>query len=209
VGTIDELKDLYGDDFFDRRTRTTVTPSNWQTVCVCGHLSRNHATVTGGDYRVPENGTQMSRGVKWATVTAFEGCVGALRPTGFEEETIVADREHLVVTRTVHPTCPCVRYQPVAKVDRPNRYFNQRVPADRKDPSRHPMLIGLKAFRTHLSRRRAALADPTWPDREFAQRFLWLDGARVCGLSKCRVTDGVFPIYVDGSRSDLRCPKHR
>jgi hypothetical protein len=128
----------------------------------------------------------------------------------FERETPTdADREARTGVLRVNPTCPCVTFQPVARVDRPNRYFCQRMPLDRSDPMRHPFIIGMKAFATHLSRRKDAAADPAWADAEFDRRFTWLDGVRVCGLAKCTTTDGVWPVFVGGDRSELRCAAHR
>jgi hypothetical protein len=209
VGTFEEMQAELGPEFFARRSSQEVNRHNWQPLCVCGHLARAHATPTGGEYRIPEAIVRVTRGVEWTTVTTFEGCTGALPARGFEQETMTADRPNNLVTRVIHPTCPCVEFVGVVNVDRPNRYFNQRIPADRSDFTRHPFQLGLKAFSTHLSRRRAALSDPTWPAAEFNRRFLWLEDARVCGLSKCREVDGVFPVYIDGDRSELRCPAHR
>ncbi len=208
MGTLGELRAEFGDEFFTRKTAAGPT-HNWHELCVCGHLDKYHATSTGGAYRVPEPTVKISRGVEWTQVVSFTGCVGALRPRGFQESTESADRETLVTTMTVHPTCPCTSFTPVARIDRPNRYTNQRIPVDRSDRSRHPFVLGLKAFSTHLSRRRAALADPTWPDREFERRFEWLPGKRVCGISKCQATDAVWPVFVHDDRSELRCPAHR
>jgi len=208
MGTLDELRDQFGDDFFTRTTAAQPT-QNWHTLCVCGHLDRYHATATGGGYVVPEPTTIALRGETWTQVVVFTGCVGALRSRTFDAETVTSDREKLITTQTIHPTCPCIEFRPVARIDRPNRFCNQRMPTDLTDQARHPFQVGLRAFTTHLSRRRAALSDPSWADREFERRFVWLDGKRVCGISKCTETDGVFPVFVDGDHSELRCPKHR
>ena len=87
--------------------------------------------------------------------------------------------------------------------------FNQRMPTDRTDDDRHPFVVGLRALTTFLSRRKAALADPSWTKREFDRRFTWLDGKRVCGISRCKETADVWPVFVDGERSELRCGPHR
>jgi hypothetical protein len=115
------------------------------------------------------------------------------------------DRTVMVMTTTVHPTCPCTEMRPIAKVDRPNRYFNQRL------NDRHPFLVGVQAFTTHLSRRKAALDDPDWPAAEFDRRFIWIPEAQRCSISGCKATgDDVLPAYVNGDRdSAMRCSKHR
>ena len=212
MGTLDELRSTLGDDFFDRPSATSRTVmANWNELCLCGHIARYHSADIGGEYRVPDDEAAVIRGETWTKAVLFHGCRGALATRDFETETTVADREAMTVTMTVVPTCPCEELRPVAKVDRPNRYFNQRMPADRSDVNRHPFLIGLRAFMTHLSKRRAALADPSWAAAEFDRRFVWIEDARVCSISRCKETDGVLPAFVtDGSdRSELRCPKHR
>jgi hypothetical protein len=209
MSTSDELRQLFGDDFFDRKATAGPT-HNWDELCCCGHLRRYHPTSIGGGFELAMPTEKELRGLTWTTVTVAPGCVGALRSRGFESESSHSDHETMVTTLTVHPTCPCREFRGVANVDRPNRYFNQRMPVDPGDPTRHPFVLGLRAFRTHLGRRRAALTDPTWPEKELARRFVWLDGQRVCSIAKCTTTDAVFPIFVDDAEhSELRCPEHR
>jgi hypothetical protein len=212
MGTLDELRSTLGADFFDRPSPTSRAGlANWHDICECGHIDRYHSPTVGGAYVLPEPGAAVIRGETWTKLVVFHGCRGALATRNFETESTATDRELMTVTLTVTPTCPCEEMRPVAKVDRPNRYFNQRIPLDRGDLTRHPFQVGVKAFAKHLSKRRAALADPAWATAEFDRRFTWLPGARVCGISKCTKTDGVLPIYVsdvDG-RSELRCPTHR
>ena len=214
MGIFDELRSSFGDDFFDRPTVREST-HNWCELCTCGHIGRYHAPTVGGGYLVKEPYPKHMGGGRTATITTvFDGCVGAVRTRGTEMITVESmDRDAGTMNERINPTCPCTAFRPVARIDRPNRYFNQRVPIgrNREDPTRHPFMVGLRAFSTHLSKRRAALADPAWPAAELERRFTWLDGARVCGLSKCRETAEVWPVYIDGdaARSELRCPAHR
>lgn len=71
------------------------------------------------------------------------------------------------------------------------------------------MAVGVRAFLTHLSKRKAAVTDPDWVDLEFDRRFVWIPKKRRCGLSKCAETADVWPVFVDGERSELRCGPHR
>jgi len=216
VGIRDELRTSFGEDFFDP-TSTRSGPANWFELCLCGHLSKHHSATVGGAYRLVEQRPKhMGSGRTVMITTMFDGCVGAHYPRNAEKiVTENVDREANTMTERVIVTCACMKFQPVARIDRPNQYFRQRTPpvGDRENPLRHPFVVGVKAFTTHLSKRRAARpelgGDPAWVDAEFDRRFVWLDGARVCGLSKCTETDGVWPVYVDGDRSELRCPQHR
>jgi len=208
-----ELKDALGDDYFDRE-RQPYTKHRWFEICVCGHLDKYHSPSIGGGYVLKES-HPMRQGPRtdpdgWTARYLFHGCVGAVAARGLEATTLAIDHEARTSTETLLPTCPCEEFRPIAKVDRPNRYFNQRIPlSDRLSLATHPFTVGVRAFTTHLSRRRAALSDPAWATAEFARRFVWLDGKRVCGISKCTETDGVFPVFVHEDRSELRCPKHR
>jgi hypothetical protein len=209
MGTLDDFKSSFGQDSL---SRSPDRPSGhvWNELCCCGHLGRYHSPSIGGGYQLKEPYIKHAVGQEFTVTTTLHGCLGALKPRGFEQATMSMDREARTGTDQLNPTCPCKDFQAVAKVDRPNRYFNQRVPIDRDDPLRHPFQIGIRAFSTHLSRRRAALSDPSWADREFERRFVWLPDARVCGISKCRETDGVWPQFIrpDGT-SELRCSAHR
>jgi hypothetical protein len=209
VGIRDELERNFGSDFF---TSTTVqtTAHNWHELCVCGHLDRYHSESIGGAYQLKEPSIRSLAGEAVTVTTVFTGCAGAMANRGFEAQTETMDREARTIVNAVNPTCPCTEFRPVARVDRPNRYFNQRMPRDRKDIARHPFQVGVRAFTTHLTKRRAALSDPTWPDREFDRRFAWLDGVRVCAISKCTTVDDVWAVYVNAADlSELRCPAHR
>lgn len=209
MGTLDDIKAVLGEDFFDRKTERRPIHV-WNELCVCGHLDRFHAPAIGGSYRIPQPQTGTDRPQSVTRTMVFGGCLGAVRPRGFEELTQTANDDVTVITFRINPTCPCEEFRPVAKVDRPNRYFCQRIPADR-DSDRHPFVIGLRAFSTHLGKRKAAETDPGWPAAEFDRRFQWIEGARVCGQPKCKATDGVLPVFLGatGDRSELRCPKHR
>jgi hypothetical protein len=206
VGTLDELRAMLGDNL--GRPAEPPARNNWIALCCCGHLSRYHSEDAGGEYQLPPDGTTVVRGEEWTTAHRFTGCVGAVMARGLDEATVTNNPSTHVVTRVVNPTCPCTEFRPVAKVDRPNRYWNQRMPApDNRSLGTHPLIIGIRAFTTHLSRRKPALADPTWADREFERRFVWTD--RVCGISKCTKVDDVWPVFVSDDRSELRCAAHR
>lgn len=215
MGTVDEIKATFGDDFFDPKP-TGRRYKNWAQLCVCGHIDRYHAETVSGLYQLPGPTTQHNRAGETVTYHhAFSGCVGAMPGRGFEPKTATVDRDTHIGVVTVNPTCPCTAFTPVVMVDRPNRYFNQRMPLDRTDPARHPFMVGIRAFMTHLSRRKQEVANPGWYAEEFDRRFVWMDDARVCSLSKCTTTAEVWPVFVNtgkdqpGDRSELRCPAHR
>ena len=210
MGIRDELKRSFGEDFFHPETDREQY-KNWHELCVCGHLDRYHSPSVGGTYRLKEPHTQrVDDGDPVPVTSAFFGCNGSMPGREFESETTTVDREARAIVVRINPTCPCETFTPVVRVDRPNRYFNQRLPRDRTDHARHPLVVGVRAFMTHLSRRKAALKDPAWVEREFDRRFTWLDGKRICGLAKCTSTDDVWPVFVvDGERSELRCGAHR
>jgi hypothetical protein len=208
MGTLDELRATLGEDFFTQPSRTSAENRvSWQPLCVCGHLTKYHSPTVGGEYVLPTTHSPANRAASYTTVVVFNGCKGPIALRNFETETIDTDHETMVTTQTLVPTCPCDEFREVAKVDRPNRFFNQRLPDDRKDANRHPFLIGLRAFSKHLAKRKAAQTDAEWATAEFDRRFEWT--ARICGISKCRETDGVLPTFVTDDRSELRCPKHR
>lgn len=210
MGFRDDLLASFGEDFFTPTTADRSIQHNWHELCVCGHLDRYHSTSIGGIFRTIDPTVRLMHGEEWTVSTALDGCVGALKPRGFEESTTTADQDKRTVVTVIHPTCPCGEFRAVARVDRPNRYFNQRMPRDRDDRARHPFAVGLRALSTHLGKRTPARKDPSWAAAEFDRRLQWLDGARVCGLSRCGVTEDVWPVFVDGAdRSELRCPKHR
>jgi len=212
VGTLDDLQADFGDRAFEP-VGGPRPKHRWYELCTCGHLGKHHSPTVGGSYRIKEPYPKHMGGGKTATITTvFDGCVGAARtPRTDAIVTESIDREAGTMVERIITTCPCVKFQPIVSVDRPNQFFCQRIPrgGDREDPLRHPFVIGIRAFRTYLSKRKDAIADPDWVTAEFDRRFTWLDGARRCGLSKCTTTDGVWPVYVDGDRSELRCAQHR
>jgi hypothetical protein len=208
MGISDEVKNSFGQDFFTRK-RERAGYHNWFKICVCGHLDRYHGESIGGAYHVPAPFPRNIGGLEVTVSAILDGCVGAMPDRGFQTETKSMDREAQTQTTVVHPTCPCVEFRPIADIDRPNRYWNQRLPIDRKDHGRHPFLTGLRAFSTHLSKRRAALSNPAWAEQELERRFAWVDGARVCGISRCRETADVWPVFIDEEQSELRCAAHR
>ena len=184
---------------------------NWHQLCVCGHLDRYHSPTVGGTFAIAEPKVVQNRaGVDYTNVTLFHGCVGALKKRNQDYATTTTDTDVHTVTLTIHATCPCEEFRPVVKVDRPNRYFNQQVPLDRLDPGRHPFNTGVRAFSTHLSRRKGAKADPNWAAAELERRFTWLEHMRLCSLSHCSETVDVWPVFVNADgHSELRCPAHR
>jgi hypothetical protein len=211
VGTLDDFRNSFGETALDRPADRQ--PNHvWGELCCCGHLSRYHDPLIGGTFPIAAV-REKSIGGRMVTITTLMGgCVGALRARGFQEMTTEQiDRTAATMVERINVTCPCAEFRPVAQVDRPNRFFNQRMPTDLSDPIRHPFSVGIRAFRTHLSKRRAALSDPSWAEREFDRRFLWIDGARVCGVSRCKDEGtGVWPQFIrpDGT-TELRCAKHR
>jgi hypothetical protein len=221
VHTLDDFRDRFGPDALKTPERKPV--NNWHELCACGHLDRYHAKPIGGSYNALGSRTQRVGGQPVEVTFVFGGCVGAPPNRGAETTRYSdVDREARTMTETLIPTCPCEDFVPVACVDRPNRYFSQRVPLTSEkqaDPLRHPFLVGVRAFSTHLSRRRAALSDASWAAAEFDRRFVWLEQQRVCSMSRCEATDGVWPVYLIvrgvGAESDrdtvstvLRCAKH-
>jgi len=211
VGTLDDFRASFGETALDRppdRQPTNV----WNDLCCCGHLARYHDPSIGGIFPLKEPYEQSIGGAPVLITTLMDGCVGALRARGFQERTVEQiDRAARTQVERINVTCPCAEFRKVAEVDRPNRYFNQRMPMALNDPLRHPFSVGIRAFRTHLSRRRMALSDPTWAEAEFDRRFLWDEDARVCGISKCtNMGDGVWPQFVrDDGTTELRCAAHR
>jgi hypothetical protein len=216
MGTLDDLTATFGDGVLRPRPDVRAGRENWCELCVCGHIDRYHSADIGGAYVLPEERTKADRdGAVWTFTQRFTGCAGALPPRGVETESLTRDEENLVVGRTVNATCPCTEFRPVVKVDRPNRMFNQRIPTDRSDHTRHPFVVGIRAYTTFLSKLKAAKPEtggsPEWATAEFERRFTWLDGARTCSISRCTTTgDGVWPCFVNGEAlSELRCGSHR
>lgn len=204
MGTLDEIREQFGEAALQPRPPGQRGPQAWYELCVCGHLGKFHSPDIGGSFVIPAP-TSTPRG---ATRHDFTGCRGAISGPGAETESLSIDhdREPPLMVTTLLRTCPCSQLRPVVRLDRPGRFFNQRV-ADRKDPTRHPFMVGIRAFRTHLSKRRMALSDPTWADAEFERRFVWT--ARVCDIGECKVTEAVFPVFINDDTTELRCPKHR
>jgi hypothetical protein len=213
VGVLDEFRASFGPTALDPTTGPGTHPPVWQPLCVCGHLQRHHAPSIGGTFELFDPTEKaMPDGRRFVHIQIAEGCRGAMVNRG--QSTVQDDTDStgdpITRTETFLATCPCDDFREVAKVDRPNRYFNQRIPLDRTDAVRHPFQIGIRAFSTFLSRRRRALSDPAWAAAEFDRRFQWT--ARRCEISSCTATDDVWPVFVSGNRSglsELRCPAHR
>lgn len=211
MGTLDDIRSQFGEVTLSARE----VKHNWADLCVCGHLDRYHSPTVGGAYPVlPDENVTTHSGLTVTRKHLFHGCVGALKRRDQEHVTFDPSAGPGLQTFTINPTCPCTELRPAAKVDRPNRYFNQQVPrsATVVDQTRHPFMVGISAFYTHLSRRRAATADPTWADAEFERRFVWIEETRRCSISTCRSTvpTDVWPTFVNGEQlSELRCGLHR
>lgn len=203
----EQMASMFGEDWGRPSEATVSRRTNWERLCCCGHLERHHPAAFGGLYTPPADGEMTFRGTTVKIVHVTEGCRGAMPASGFELEIHTMDREAGVQTVTWSATCPCREFRPVATVDRPNRYFNQRVLADRP----HAFATGLRAFRTFLNGCKFAKLDPDWPAAEMVRRFVWIDGAQRCSLSRCKtVGDTVFPTYINAIMdSGMRCEKHR
>lgn len=205
MGINEQMEKLFGADWSQPPDGVARARTNWEQVCCCGHLQRHHPKADGGLFETADGETSL-RGETVRVVNAVEGCRGAMPGRGFELESRSMDREAGVLTITYHATCVCREFRPVANVDRPNRLFNQRLLADRP----HPIATGLRALRTHLSKRKYAQTDPDWATAELDRRFTWLEEAQRCSISGCKATDDIFPSYVnDRLDSEMRCPKHR
>lgn len=209
MGTLDSIKAILGEDLGEPEPRDTTDRGrhNWQELCVCGHLGRWHAPVVGGSFEFRLTETRF-RGETVRVIHQFEGCQGAMPSRNFETETMTADHDKMTLTVVHNCTCPCTEFRPVVRVDRPNRFFNQRV-----HPDRHPFAVGVRAFTKHLSKRKGALEDETgtWVGLEFDRRFVWIPEAQKCSISNCKVKgEDCFPAYVNDDRhSEMRCGKHR
>jgi hypothetical protein len=208
-----DLYQLLGPDLGHAESTQRADRSRWVEVCVCGHLKTAHGPGNGGDYPYPEVEESTARGKPTRRITRLDGCCGAMRPRWLDQwsdDPATVDGV-LVVTRTITVTCPCTTFRPVLRADRPFRFFNQRRPtgADRADPARHPLVVGLRAYRRRLGKlKRAQVSEvgEAWANEEFDRRVQWT--ARVC--SECKTTDDVWPVFVNADdRSELRCPAHR
>jgi len=212
MGTLDDLTNSFGPDALKPRPGSGRGAPSWHGLCVCGHLQRFHSTDVDGTFRMREGfESTFPDGSRMVTSHVFHGCRGSMVSKGQETVTEVKDEtaDPMTTVVTFLATCPCPEFREIAKVDRPNRYFNQRVPTDWEDPLRHPLIIGIRAFNTFLSHRRRALSDPTWAAAEFDRRFEWTH--RRCALSRCEVAgDGVWPVYLNPEMDiELRCAAHR
>ena len=177
---------------------------NWREICCCGHLVHYHCVSTGGT--APERPSGLPAAIPYV----FHGCIGELPPKGTIRRAIDPPGRRPGADLARWPTCPCTEHRPVARVDRPSRFFNQKRPANREDFTRHPFLTGMRAYRTRIGRIKAIDGDIAKRDAEFDRRFEWLDGKRMCARGKCTETADVWPVFVDADdRSELRCPQHR
>jgi len=210
MGIREELKQAFGEDFLEPR-RWGRQPS-WHDLCVCGHIDWRHGRPIGGSFLEEEDDRTIG-GQPVHYRRTLNGCAGAMAFRGFDKED--RDLDHVAGTAvvTVKTTCPCVKFQPVARIDRPGRYFNQRIPRDLTAYARHPFATGVRAYLTFLSGQKSGNpdkgGDPDWVPAEFDRRFVWLD--RRCAHLTCHTTAEVWPVYVDAdpARSELRCPLHR
>lgn len=204
---IQGFRDLLGDDLGE--PARSSRPERWFALCVCGHIDRFHSDSIGGSYEVRPPEERVYDGVTEKMVQTFDGCRGAMLNRDQELFTSTVDAATRTTTQRLTVTCPCERLRPVADVDRPGRFFSQKVPANPADRARHPFVVGVRAYHKRLAKFRAAQADPTWADAEFDRRFTWR-AKRHCGLPSCRKTDDLLPVFVNAELlSELRCPKHR
>src|SRR4051812_18767778 len=186
MGTIDELLASFGPDALARPETARSMPHAWHGLCVCGHLDRYHSPSIGGTFRLATSIDRvMPNGGRMIYEQLFHGCRGAMvnRNVPLNKDDVQRTGDTMVRKETLLATCPCVKFREVAQVDRPNRYFNQRMPVIRTNPVAHPFMVGIRAFMTFLSRRRAALSDPSWATAEFDRRFQWT--RRTCEISRC------------------------
>jgi hypothetical protein len=217
MGILDEIEASFGPDAL-KPSNARTTYDRWHELCVCGHIDRYHGPSVGGSYPLktgtspdPRDGAE---GARVPRTQVLDGCLGAVQK-GWISDRAAWDDETQTVIERLPPTCPCTQLRPIVRVNRPNRYFNQRMPADRSDPSRHPFIVGVRAFTTHLSKRKDANPEkggtPEWATAEFLRRFIWIDGARTCSISRCTTADeSVWPCFVNGEAlSELRCGSHR
>lgn len=197
------------DQFFGDRVFTPYTEErrHWLQLCVCGHIATAHSESVGGAYVLPER-KQKTRpdGSSYWQEERFHGCRGELRSGRFEPVSYTRDGDTAV--EQINPTCPCTDFRPVAEVDRPGRYFNQRRPKDRADLRRHPLPTGMRAYRTRISKLKLADGDPAKTAAEFDRRFRWLPDARVC-VACGSGGDDVWPVFDENDHSELRCSRHR
>jgi len=210
MGIRDELTASFGEDFW-APTASQVTKQNWHGLCVCGHLDRYHSPTVGGTYQLKESDSIPWRGQTYQRNYVLDGCVGALKRRNAEVETVSTDHDAKVMVYSLNVTCPCDNLRVVATVDRPSRFFNQQIANDTTLQARHPFMVGIRAFSTHLSRRKAATGKPDWADEEFDRRFTWGEDVRHCSISHCLVSGtDVWPTFVNGELlSELRCGAHR
>src|SRR3954466_11131908 len=144
-----------------------VYRTRWVEVCVCGHLATGHAPSIGGAYRLPgseETTVRYGAGLKaLRMVWSMDGCAGEMRSRSrekFTDKTTVADGV-TVTARHVNVTCPCDEFRPVARVDRPHRHFHPGRPLDRTDPTRHPLVVAMRAYRKGIGKLKRAHLSPT------------------------------------------------
>jgi hypothetical protein len=212
MGILDDFKNSFGEDSLTPTTGVSGGAQNWRSVCVCGHLDRYHSTTVGGVFELEQAADITVGGRPLRSVKEFYGCRGAMVSKGQATVVTVRDMDATppTVTETYLATCPCEEFHAIAKVDRPNRYWNQRIPSNLTDPVRHPFAIGIRAFSTFLAGRKQTVDDPDWATAEFDRRFEWT--SRRCAISSCKATDDVWPVYISTAEpliSELRCPAHR
>lgn len=209
MGTLDEFRRAYGNDLGRPSEIDYDRGKNWLELCVCGHVSRYHPTTAGGRWNVPPVAKRVIRETEVTVIQVSQGCCGAMPPRNFEGEVTDVNFDTNVMTITHVATCPCRELRPIANVDRPNRYFNQRI-----NPERHPFAVGVRAFTTHLTRLKSVrqAKDPeAMSETVFDRRFVWIEGQRRCSISSCKAQgEGVLPCFVnDELHSEMRCEKHR
>lgn len=176
------------DDFLGGEDETARGKERWHRICVCGHQELFHGQRNGGTFGSEDTEYSMYE---------LDGCRGAT-PSRDEMPMMIDGKTGKGMK---DPTCPCMKFRPVAEIDRPARLMRQKVYT--KDDV-HPMMRGLKAMRTWFTNR-DSIKDP---EAEMARRFRWIEGAQKC--EECGTTsDDVVPRYVRGTRnSEMRCSRH-
>lgn len=198
----------------------------WRRICVCGHLEKYHSEAIGGE--IPADRTvEVNHPIKPYTKHFVSiGCAGPPQSKGADRRTTTANEDRTVHTETLHPTCPCLKFQPVAEALSPRFRFNQKLPlvigSRVRDYSwnRHPLAMGFRATVTSCSNLKVVKAKQSedWPERKIDElvmqlvneRFRWLDGAQECWTPGCKRTGNeVRPVFVENDQSEMRCSDHR
>lgn len=214
MGILDELRKAEAEAPPDVRDRVREATGTWHRICVCGHQERYHSERIGGTAPAREQD-------KTNTIHVTVGCHGEVWGRGRSMAEHSMEDKLPVVTKVA--TCPCLKFQPVAEALDPRFRFRQRRPTVKGSSARelnylrHALMTGVRATET-MVRKLKVVASAKVTDRqreelverEMQRRFRWIEGARVCSVRNCdREGDDVWPIYVTGDQSELKCGLHR